>query len=240
MADLLHPVADGGSIGSLQVVGNGGNVERHSVLAAFLGDERYVSLVAEQGHGLDQCIEARGPIAFGDGVIRGRFARLAGDGGIELAVMVWGENPRYAKTGARLIAQTRNFTIWHSDWQEYALALVGRQSDWLALYMGNLWIRVVVVSPVGGLSLPTLGVSALWLEVPQTNPLAFSHPTTVPPPEDTFVTVRTFTGRIAIAKYVSGEWWVDFDQPFEIDKHSLPYGVDGRLQQSRAVNGWRP
>jgi len=242
MSDLLHSVADGGSIGDLRVIGNGGNQDRHAVLATHLGDDRFVSLVAEQGHGFDQAIETRGPIGFGSAAVRGRFARLAGEGGIELAAMVWGEDPRRANNGSKLIAQTRNFTVWHGDWQEYALALIGREADWIARDMGNLWIRVVTVAPVsggGGDLVPTLGVAALWLEVPSVDSHAFNAFPASQPPENVFVTVCTFSGRVALARYRQGEWYDEAGQNFEVDKHSLPLGPDGRLQASRAVKSWR-
>lgn len=237
MADLLHPVGDGAGVGDIQIVGPDG-VERYPALTPLQGDDFHVSIVAEQGHVIDQQMQRRGPIAFGNAVIRGRFARVAGDGGIELAVGLWGQDPRKAMDADLLIAQSGNFQVWQEEWAEYAIPLVGRQADAIAERMGDLWIRCVVINAVDGAAIPTVGVSALWLEVPTAAEIAFQDQVATPPPADTLVAVRTFSGRSGTAKKVNGEWLDESDQPFEVDSRSLPLGDDGKPQASRAVNGW--
>jgi hypothetical protein len=170
--------------------------------------------------------------------MRGRFARLAGDGGVELGASLWRANPAKVSNATTMIAYTKNFTIWHTEFQEYAIPLIGRAADDVARYMGNLWMRVFVVSAPSGKQVPTLGVSALWLEVPNANNRAFTHPRVSLPPNNALVSARTFSGRSATARYLKGEWYAVDGAPFEIDKHSLPLGADGDLQAPRSVNGW--
>jgi len=238
MTKLLHPVGDGAGFGDIQIVGSDG-VERFSVLTPILDDDFHVAITAEQGRVIDQKMQRRGPIAFGDCVVRGRFARVAGDGGIELSIGLWGIDPRSAVSGSGLIAQTNSFQVWQEEWIEHAIPLIGRQADRVASQMGDLWIRVVVINAVDGAEIPTIGVSSLWLEVPDpADDVTFQDPTLSPPPDDTLVAVRTFGGRSGTAKKVDGEWFDEGDQPFEIDSKSLPLGPDGLPQVSRAVNGW--
>lgn len=242
--DVLHPVGDGFALGSIQVVGgNGDGVSRFEVLSPFREDSaNYVSLAFAQSVGFDTILQARNPIAFGDGVLRGRFAVLngnGGNGGIELAVSLWAANPVRQNDDTYLIASTRNFTVWHADFQEYALPLIGVACDMVAGFMGNLWLRTVIVNAPGGIRMPTLGVGALWLEVPDAaDSITFQHPTFSPPPVNTLVTVSTFSGRAAEAKLVNGEWYDASNQPFEADSSALPNGSDGVEQPSRAVKGW--
>lgn len=237
MVDLLHPVGDGAGVGDIQVASFNG-MERYPVLTPLQPDDFHVSMAAEQGSVIDQRVQRRGPIAFGDAVIRGRFARVAGDGGIEISIGLWGSDPRKAMDASDLIAQTRNFQIWQSEWNEYALQLIGREADRVAERMGDLWIRCAVISAIGGVGSQRVGVSALWLEVPTASEVAFQDPTSSPPPPDTLVTVRTFSGRSGTAKNIGGEWFDESDQPFEIDSHSLPLDANGKLQKPRGVNGW--
>lgn len=238
--DILHPVGDGFSLGAVQVVGgNGDGVTRFEVLSPSADDaSNYVALTFAQGIGFDTIMQARGPIALGDGVLRGRFAVLTGNGGVELAVSLWAANPMRASDASRLIAETQNFTVWRTEFQEYALPLLGRACDRVAKYMGDLWLRVVVVNAPGGVQVPTLGIGSLWVEVPDASLAVFSDPVTNPPPENTLVTVRTFSGRTMQAKRVGGEWLDSANEPVEIDKHSLALGADGNIQASRSVNGW--
>lgn len=239
--DILHPVGDGFSLGNVTVVGgNGDGVSRFEVLSPSREDSaNYVSIAFAQSTGFDTMLQARNPIAFGDGVLRGRFAVLAGNGGIELAVSLWGANPMRQNDDTYLIASTRNFTVWHAEFQEYALPLIATACDMIASHMGRLWLRTVVVNAPGGGGMPTLRIGALWLEVPDaTDAIAFQHPTFSPPPVNTLVTVSTFSGRAAEAKLVNGEWYDASDQPFEADSSALPNGSDGAEQPSRAVKGW--
>ncbi len=238
MADLLHPVGDGFAIGSVAVVGSADGVSRFTVLTLPSGDGAYVSVNGCQGVGFDTVMQARGPISFGEGVMRGRFARLSGDGGVELSASLWRSNPAKVSDATSLISYTKNFTVWHNDFQEYSIQLIGREVDDVARYMGNLWIRVVVVSAPGGKQVPTLGVSALWVEVPKANDRSFTHPRTTAPPNNALVSARTFSGRAATARYLKGEWYGEDGSQFEIDKHSLPLGADGNIQAPRSVNGW--
>lgn len=238
--DILHPVGDGFSLGTVQVVGgNGDGVTRFDVLSPSREDaSNYVAMTFMQGVGFDTVLQARGPIALGDGVLRGRFAVLAGNGGIELAVSLWAANPMRENDASKLIASTQNFTVWHTSFEEYALPLLGRACDQVAQYMGNLWLRTVIVNAPGGVQMPTLGIGSLWVEVPDASRLTFSDPTSNPPPEDTLVTVRTFSGRTVQAKRVGGEWRDNANAPVEINKHALAPGTDGEIQASRGVNGW--
>lgn len=234
MASLLHPVGDGIAIGNVAVVGG---VERFAVLSPALDGN--VTVEANQAAGFDTVVQARGPIALGDGALRGRFARIAGDGGVEVSVGLWRSDPRRATSAPDLIAETKNFTVWDEGWQEYSLPIIGRECDQVAEFMGDLWIRTTVVNAISGTSLPTLGIEALWVEVPDAaDGVTFQNPTANPPPADTLVTVRTFSGRSASAKNVGGEWFDASDQPFEAASNSLPRGLDGRIQAPRAVNGW--
>jgi hypothetical protein len=238
MPSLLHPVGDGASVGDIAIVGSNG-VERFVALTPLVGDSYSISIEAHQSNGFDVQMQSRSPIALGDGVMRGRFARVAGDGGIELAVSLWREDPHKALDANSLIAYTNNFTVWHDDWQEFSIQLLGRQCDGVAAYMGNLWIRVLVASAIDGTGVPTLGVSALWLEVPDpADSVVFNDVVANPPPPETLVTIRTFTGRSGVAKQVAGEWKDASGQPFEADSSSLPIGSDGLRQPSRAVDGW--
>jgi hypothetical protein len=239
--DILHPVGDGFSLGNMQVVGgNGDGVTRFEVLSPSREDaSNYVSLTFAQAVGFDTMLQARSPIAFGDGVLRGRFAVLSGNGGIELAVSLWAANPMRQNDDTYLIASTRNFTIWHTNFQEYALPLIATASDMVARFMGDLWLRTVVVNAPGGFQMPKLGVGSLWIEVPKAaDAISFQNPTSSPPPVNTLVTVSTFSRRTAQAKLVNGEWYDASDQPFGADSSALPNGSDGLEQPSRAVKNW--
>lgn len=239
--DILHPVGDGFSLGTLQIVGgNGDGVTRFEVLSPSRDDDaNYVAIEFGQALGFDTFMQARAPIALGDGVMRGRFAVLEGNGGVELAVSLWRANPATQSDPDALIARTNNFTIWHTDFQEYALPLLGRACDEVAAFMGDLWLRVVVINAPGGVQMPTLGIGSIWLEVPEAaDGISFVDPNVTPPPEATLVTVSMFSGRSAQAKSVAGEWRDASDAPFEHDKHGLPLGSDGELQAPRQVNGW--
>lgn len=236
--DILYPVGDGFSLGNLQVVGgNGDGVTRFEVLSPARDDSsNYVSMTFMQGVGFDTVLQGRSPITFGDGVLRGRFAVLAGNGGVELAVSLWGANPMRQSDDTYLIAQTQNFTIWPTGFQEYALPLIATACDMVAGFMGNLWLRTVIVNAPGGVQMPTLGIGALWVEVPDAaDRIAFQSNT---PTENTLVTVRTFAGRAAPARLINGEWYDALGQPFERDKHDLAFGADGKSQAPRQVNGW--
>lgn len=238
--DILHPVGDSFSLGNVQVVGgNGDGVTRFEVLSPSREDaSNYVSLTFMQAVGFDTVLQARGPIAFGDGVLRGRFAVLAGNGGIELAISLWAANPMRQNDDTYLIAATQNFTIWHTDFQEYALPLIGKACDQVASYMGSLWLRTIIVNAPGGVQMPTLGIGALWVEVPTAYERSIQSPDSSPPTENTLVTVRTEAGRSAQARLVNGEWYDISGLPFERDKHDLPFGADGNSQAPRQVNGW--
>lgn len=238
---ILHPVGDGFSLGTLQIVGgNGDGVTRFEVLSPSRDDDsNYVSIAFGQALGFDTFMQARAPIALGDGVMRGRFAVLEGNGGVELAVSLWRANPARQSNPDALIARTKNFTIWHADFQEYAIPLLGQACDAVAAFMGGLWMRLVVVNAPGGVQMPTLGIGSLWVETPDAaDAIVFQDPTASPPPVNTLVAVRTFSGRSDTAKLVNGEWYDASNQPFEKESSALPNGSDGLEQPSRAVNGW--
>jgi hypothetical protein len=239
MTAILHPVADGLGIGSLQVVGDDGTMARFAALTPIVGDDRYVTLSGEQASGFDTRLQSRTPIALGDGTLRARFARLSGTGGIQVAMSLWRTNPATVSNGDDLIASVQNVGIWHDDFREYALQLLGRNVDQLARYMGDIWIRTIVVAAVGGAAVPTLGIASMWLEVPDAvEGRSFQDPAQVPPPENKLVTVRLFFGRSGVAKSVAGEWYDENGSSFERDRSSLPLGADGEYQESRAVLGW--
>lgn len=238
--DILHPVGDGFSLGTLQIVGgNGDGVTRFDVLSPSRDDtSNYVAIEFGQALGFDTKLQARHAIQLGDGVMRGTFAVLAGNGGIELAVSLWAADPTKQFDDTYLVARTNNFTIWHGDFQEYSKQLIATASDMVAAFMGDLWLRVIVVNAPGGVQMPTLGIGSIWLEVPPSaDAIAFQDPST-PPTENVLVTVRTFAGRSAQAKLVGGEWYDASDQPFERSKHSLTPYADGTYQAPREVNGW--
>lgn len=233
MTQLLHPVADSFTLGNITVVGG---QERHEVLRPIISDDRRVEVEAMPGVVFDQRMQAKGPIGVGGSVFRIRLARLAGDAGIQVAASIWRRPPREGPGG--IIASINPIYVWHDDFRDRVVQVIGREADWVAGFMGDLWARVYIINVVDGTGLPTLGVSYLALETPDPFLGSFTSPNTALPAENVLVTVRTFQGRWYEAKQIGGEWYNSDDSPFEHDKHDLLLGPDGRLQASIQVEGW--
>lgn len=235
---LLVPVGDGLTSGAPYIVGNA--QDRATVLAILGEDGGYVTLSAVQGALLDQRISLSGPMALGDAVLRVRLARTAGAGGVEVSIGVWGENPRSAKDLGKLVAAPKNFQVWTSEWLEYAFQLKGRAVDIAAQNMTDLWMRLTIITALGGGGAgATLGISSVWLEVPTTDSGSFNQLANANPPAGIFLSAVFESNRVGIARRIDGEWFDSLGAPFEAHTSALPLGSDGLPQPSRAVKGWR-
>jgi len=233
MTQILYPIGDGIYVGDWKATSD---TEKFFAMNPLLGDDAYVYIEeGAEGNFFDVHMESKGPIEFGNSQLHVRANRIDGGNESQISASIWGENPQKTNN-PRLISTIDPIFITFEDWYNYVKVIEGRDGDYISKYMGDLWIRVYITAIVNGSGFyPKIGISSLWIETPESPKVVFNDLSTKPI-EDTLVHVRTFTGRTALAKYKNGEWFDEYDQPFE---RMVPgTGPDGKTNLPIAVNGW--
>jgi hypothetical protein len=205
-----------------------GSISRPKVLNPKLGDSSYLYIDANVGNSYTVRLVDLGPMTDGDSILKFRAKVLNGRGTIQVVATIRTDGEFSSGTDGYMFS-SGNKNVSSEIWKTYASKLDDGANKLLAYNRDQVYVKLSITG-VRRLANSQLAVSGLWIETPQTDGNTFTSLADAYPTIDQLVTVETYQGRTAQAKWNGQNWLHSDDSYFEYANDPL---------DCVSVKGWR-
>jgi hypothetical protein len=203
----MVPSADGSPIGNWAIVGASQSWE------ALQPDSnnKYIAVNASNNISTIYQMSNNGPVTDGDVSLKLRARKVSGESIAYVLVSLHIVDDDGTLDLDGNVYQSESIVVVSDSWSDYEFVLPEYTATLVLGLRYNLWSKIEIASDGND----EIQISALWLEVPQSDKGTFIKLPSSYPPIDQMVTVETYQGRYMPAKWDGGYWLDSEDNDIE-------------------------